>query len=100
MIQEAAPATTSDQYADDYTLRTSAKTPEDAAILMRPALDAVSRWAKDNVVEMSVEKTEAVVVSLDPQYASGAWGPFLADTHRRKLESANYSAARAITGAR
>ena len=32
-------------------------------------------------------------------YASGVWFPFLARTHASRLESANYAAARVITGA-
>ena len=40
---------------------------ETAAKEVKPALDALGKWAKDNYVVISAEKTQAMVISVDPK---------------------------------
>ena len=49
----------------------------EAAEIMQRALFAVSEWAKENHVEISMEKTEALVFSVDPRETSGKAQPNL-----------------------
>ena len=74
-VLEAAPDTEVDQFADDFTLCTEGDTPEEAAGKMQPALDAVTNWAKHNKMEISVDKTQALIVSLDPRETAGKAQP-------------------------
>ena len=78
---EAAPESETDQYADDFTLVASAKTPELAAEAVQPALDAVTDWASNNHVLFSMDKTEALIISLDPRETCGKAQPTLRLNH-------------------
>ena len=76
-IKNAAPDAMSNQFADDLTLQTTGDKPEEAAKEMQKALDAVSAWAEQNYVEIAVDKTAAMVISVDPKETAGKSTPYL-----------------------
>ena len=63
------------QFADDLSLLPDANQAEETANQMKPALEVVSLWIKENHVEISVEKTEAVLTSVDPSETAGKAKP-------------------------
>ena len=71
VIKEAATEVTVAQFADDLLLLADANQAEEKANKMQSALDALSLWATKNHVEISVEKTEAVLISVDPRETAG-----------------------------
>ena len=53
-------------FADDLTLRQANKDPHAAANNMQLALDATEDWCRVNYMTIAPDKTEALLVSLDP----------------------------------
>ena len=63
------------QFADDLTIGAAADTPDEAAADKQIALNVITEWAAEHHVMISVEKTEAVFVSLDPRETAGKAQP-------------------------
>ena len=74
-IKAAAPTAAPRQFADDLTIGAAADTPGEAATDTQIALNVITEWAEEHQVMISVEKTEAVVVSLDPRETAGKAQP-------------------------
>ena len=74
-IKAAAPTAAPRQFADDLTIGAAADTPGEAATDTQIALNVITEWAEEHHVMISVEKTEAVVVSLDPRETAGTAQP-------------------------
>ena len=72
-----APSAEVDQFADDLTVCTEDMTVEGAAKKMQPALNAIEIWAKENKNEIAADKTEVLVISLDPRETAGKAVPEL-----------------------
>ena len=179
-VSEACPDCRMTVYADDVTLSAAAANPVVAGERVQAGLSAVEKWCGENFVELAPEKSEALLLTVDPRqvnakcaprlvaggqelrhnpqpvvlgvkldsqlgfgahasdaakkmrqrcqmlralaarnwgaathslrrvytayvrpaglYGAGVWWSFLAPSHRRRLESVNYSAARTIAG--
>lgn len=65
-IREEAPTVRTVVFADDITLVCSNPSVRRAAAEMQRALRALERWAEECEVELAPEKTEALLISLDP----------------------------------
>ena len=65
-IRATSPSVDIIQYADDVTLVARDPEPSRAADKMQVALDSLSRWSATNAIGIAAEKTEALVVSVDP----------------------------------
>ena len=70
-IKAMAPSAEVDQFTDDLTVCPKDTTVEEAARKMQPALNAIEIWAKENEWEIAADKTEVVVISLDPRETAG-----------------------------
>ena len=76
-IKSSAPEVMVNQFADDLTLQVTGRKPEDAATGMQKALDSVTEWSRKNYVEIAVDKTAAMVISVDPRETAGKVTPDL-----------------------
>ena len=65
-VVAGSPSTRVTQYADDVTISCSSPKIEEAGRMLQGSLRELERWAAENYVTIAPEKTEAVVVSLDP----------------------------------
>ena len=74
-IKAAAPTAAPRQFSDELTIGAAADTPGEAATNTQIALNVITEWAAEHHVMISVEKTEAVVVSLDPRETAGKAQP-------------------------
>jgi len=74
-VLAASPSTQVIMYADDVTFATRDSDPLSAARRLQPALDALSNWAHSREVQIAVDKSEAVVITLDPAQVNGKCRP-------------------------
>ena len=56
VISQAAEGVIIDIYADDLTLLFSARSVDEAAAQLQPALDAIGKWAKDHYMEVNLDE--------------------------------------------
>ena len=75
VVRTASPDCTPSEFADDLTLTVAHQDPQAAAAVTQPALNALADWSSAHYLEISVEKTEAVVISLDPREVNGKCRP-------------------------
>ena len=66
-----------DVYADDITLHVSSARVEDCQQEMQKALNSIDAWTADTHMEVAKDKTEAIVISLDPRETAGKSQPRL-----------------------
>ena len=70
-IKKRCPQALINQFADNLTIQLSSEKADTAAREIHPALDALGDWAKNNYVQISAEKREAMVISVDPREVNG-----------------------------
>ena len=74
-IRQAAPESSDTSFADDLTLRTADVDTTSAAVKMQRALDALHLWCQRHHLKLAPEKTEAMLVTVDPRQTNGKVSP-------------------------
>ena len=76
-ITASSPGTTPTSFADDLTLENADTDPQRAATAIQAALGATETWCEVHHLKLAPEKTEALLVTVDPRQNNGECRPLL-----------------------